>query len=392
MMASIPDEHFSIIKGGLLERGLRFLRIVRPDDPKNALRKIIFFISITWVPLLIMTLVSGLFWSDKVQIPFLYDFPVHIRFLVALPLMILAEGMADKRIKLIVNQFGKAGLLHEDGLQKFELAKVRADRMVESPWTEGFFILFILANISFRWVIHDVVVSSWQFPEIEATSAASAATWWFVTISIPIFQFIILRWLWRWIIWFRLHFMISKSNLNLSPTHPDKAGGIGFLGEPPAPFAMLTLALGLVLSAVIAARMIFNNHQLSQYYVLIGVFIFLCIVINIVPLLVYFKPLRLARIRGIFEYSALIQKHHLQFTSKWFESNTNEELLIGNPDISSMCDFSPVYDSVEKMHPFPFDIKTMVTVVLTSIVPLIPLAALIMPVGELVKVLVGILL
>jgi hypothetical protein len=394
MVTSVSDEDFSIIKGGLMERALMFLRIVKPGDPKNAIRKIIFFIAITWVPLLIFTLASGLFWTDEVQIPFLYDFPVHTRFLLALPLLVLAEGIADKRIKLIINQFSKAGLLHEDGKAKFELAKARADRMVENPWAEAFFMVFIIANLGLRIWKHlpDPTTSTWQLQEIGKNVSISSGTWWFVTISMPIFQFIVFRWLWRWIIWLRLHFMISKSNLNLTPTHPDKAGGIGFLGEPPAPFGMVTLAFGLVISSIIGKSMIFNGEDIAGHYVTIGVFVCLCIVINIVPLLVYFGPLRLTRIRGIFEYSALIHKHHLQFTSKWFESNPNEELLIGNPDISSMCDFSPVYDSVEKMHLFPFDIKTMLTVVLTSIVPLLPLAALIMPIGDLLKVLVGLVL
>jgi hypothetical protein len=114
--------------------------------------------------------------------------------------------------------------------------------------------------------------------------------------------------------------------------------------------------------------------------------------INIVPLLIYFKPLRRTRINGIFAYSALIQKHHLQFTDKWFKSASTDELLIGNPDISSMCDFTPVYESIESMHPFPFNFKIMIATVIVCIIPLVPLIGLTMPLGDLLKVLVGFLL
>jgi hypothetical protein len=155
---------------------------------------------------------------------------------------------------------------------------------------------------------------------------------------------------------------------------------------------MITMTFSVVLSSIIASRMIFFNAQLESFYVLIGVFVFICVLINIVPLLIYFKPLRYTRIKGIFEYSALVQKHHLQFKAKWFKSAANEELLIGNPDISSMCDFSPVYDSIVKMNPFPFNIKTMLAAVVASIAPLVPLAALMMPLADLLKVLVGLIL
>jgi len=391
MDSSSTENKFSIIRGGLLDRILTFLRIITPGDPKNGMRKLIFFVAITWIPLLIFNLLAGSF-LGRVDIPFAYDFPVHVRFLLVLPMLLAAERIVDRRVKLIVNQYDTAGLLHPEDKPQFEHIQKITDRMVESAWAEAIILVLIIGNLIFRWVNHEVTVTSWQFPDADAGQNASFAAWWLLTVSIPIFQFIILRWLWRWIIWFRLHLMISKINLNLSPTHPDKACGIGFLGEPPAPFSMVTLSFGIVISSVIASRMIFFDGKLEDYYVLIAVFVFLCIVINIAPFLIYFKPLRKTRIKGIFEYSALVQKHHLEFKDKWFLSTGDKELLIGNADISSMCDFTPVYESIERMTPFPFDLKTMLATVIGSLVPLLPLAALVMPIGDLLKLLVGFVL
>ena len=392
MPTSYTDREFSIIRGGLMERILFLLRIVKPSDPMNIKRKIIFFIAITWLPLLIFTLLAGTFYGNEVQISFLYDFPVHIRFLLAIPLLLMAETTVHDRSKRIINQFNTAQLILEEGKEEFESAKSKADRMCESSWAEAIILVLIIGNIAFRWVAHEVTVSSWQFPDVHEDQNPSRAAFWLLTVSIPIFQFIVLRWLWRWIIWFRLLLLISKTPLNLTPTHPDKAGGIGFLGEPPAPFSMITMTFGIVISAIIASKMIFSNALLPDFYVLIGVFIFICILINIIPLLVFFKPLRKTRVKGVFDYSALIQHHHLQFTDKWLKSTSGEELLIGNPDISSMCDFAPVYDSIEKMNPFPFNLKIMLATIVVSILPLLPLVALTMPLAELLKVLVGFLL
>jgi len=390
MISSTHEKTFSIIRGGLMDRILIFLRIIKSGDPKSMMRKMIFFVVITWLPLLILNLMAGSF-LGKVDIPFAYDFPIHVRFLLVLPMLLMAERIVDRRVKLVVNQFETAQLLHEEDRPQFERIKKITDRMVESAWAETIIMVLIIGNLLFRWVTFDRTVSSWQFPNVDegGNSSASIAAWWLLTVSMSIFQFLIIRWLWRWIIWFRLHLMISKINLNLSPTHPDKAGGIGFLGEPPAPFSMVTMSFGIVISAAIAGKVIFFDNKLESFYVIMGVFVLLCIVINIAPLLIYFKPLRITRIKGIFEYSALVQKHHLEFKDKWFLSNKTSELLIGNPDISSMCDFTPVYESIEQMTPFPFDLKTMLATVAASLVPLLPLAVLVMPIADLLKLLLG---
>jgi len=260
------------------------------------------------------------------------------------------------------------------------------------PWAEAVILLIIIGNITFRWVLHDVDISSWQFPSLVSDQRLSLAGYWLAMIGLPLFQFMVLRWLWRWMIWFRLLHLISKVRLILLPTHPDKSGGLGFMGEPPVPFSMLTLALGIVISAFIAGRMVFFEAHLADFYVAIGTFVFVCILINVIPLMVFFASLRKSRIAGIFAYSALIDRHHREFTQKWLGPKPENELLIGNADISSMCDFTPVYEAIEGMKPFPFDLKIMISTVVVSIIPLVPLLALEMPIADLLKALMGLLL
>jgi len=55
------------------------------------------------------------------------------------------------------------------------------------------------------------------------------AGYWYVFVSIPILQFILLRWYMRLFIWFRFLWQVSRINLNLIPTHPDRCAGIALL-------------------------------------------------------------------------------------------------------------------------------------------------------------------
>ncbi|HXP87818.1 MAG TPA: hypothetical protein VN841_24005 [Bryobacteraceae bacterium] len=47
--------------------------------------------------------------------------------------------------------------------------------------------------------------------------------YWYAYVGIPIFQFILLRWYMRFLLWFRSLWQVSKLTLHLSAAHPDRA-------------------------------------------------------------------------------------------------------------------------------------------------------------------------
>ncbi|MGZ8212559.1 MAG: hypothetical protein ACXWUH_18805, partial [Burkholderiales bacterium] len=66
---------------------------------------------LAWLPLLILSALSGQAWDGGVSVPFLLDIEVHVRFLVALPLLIAAEMVVHQRLRPIVRQFLERGLI-----------------------------------------------------------------------------------------------------------------------------------------------------------------------------------------------------------------------------------------------------------------------------------------
>jgi hypothetical protein len=67
---------------------------------------------LTWVPLLVLSAVQGLAMGHRVELPFLYDFAAYTRFLVAVPLLILAEGI-EGQMAAVAAHFVKSGLVPE---------------------------------------------------------------------------------------------------------------------------------------------------------------------------------------------------------------------------------------------------------------------------------------
>ena len=67
-------------------------------------RRVIALALITWLPLLALSIAEGRAWGDSVKVPFLFDVDVHARFLLALPLLIVAELVVHQRMRVVVGR------------------------------------------------------------------------------------------------------------------------------------------------------------------------------------------------------------------------------------------------------------------------------------------------
>ena len=84
--------------------------------PENALelihRRILFIPLFAWLPLLLLSLIGGHALGGAIKVPFLHDIEAHVRFLVALPVLIAAELVLHLRIRPAVLKFVRAGHCH----------------------------------------------------------------------------------------------------------------------------------------------------------------------------------------------------------------------------------------------------------------------------------------
>src|SRR5438045_9601854 len=68
-------------------------------------RRAVLLMAVTWLPLLILTLIEGHAWAGSVLMPFLGDIGSHVRFLVAMPLLLGAELVAFERMRFMPGEF-----------------------------------------------------------------------------------------------------------------------------------------------------------------------------------------------------------------------------------------------------------------------------------------------
>ena len=100
--------------GGPLYQLLRRTRL--SDDALTLVhRRILVGVLITWLPLLLLSALEGRAWWGSVTVPFLLNAEVHARFLLALPLLILAELVVHLRMRRLVAQFLARDLVADAG-------------------------------------------------------------------------------------------------------------------------------------------------------------------------------------------------------------------------------------------------------------------------------------
>jgi hypothetical protein len=210
------------------------------------------------------------------------------------------------------------------------------------------------------------------------------AGYWFVFISGPVFLFILLRWYIRILIWFWFLLRVSRLKLHLLPAHPDRTGGLGFLGESTIAFAPLLFAQGALLSGQIASRILYNGQSLLAFKMTIIGFVVFFVVAILAPLFLFAPRLARAKREGLVEYGAFASSYVMDFDQKWLRSKVNDEQLLGAGDIQSLADMGNSFAVVREMRVVPFVTPDVVRLLVVTLIPLVPLLLTIMPFDQLV--------
>ena len=343
---------------------------------------------LTWLPLLLLSAAQGLAYGKHLEIPFVKDFAVNVRFLIALPLLILAEVSIDRRLRITVKHFLKSGLVKESELPSFEAILVRITRLRDSVLPE---IVMLIAAYLPSLSVHNPEIlmrniSSWHLAQSPSGETLSYAGWWFGFVSAPVFRILLLRWLWRMYLWASFLWRVSKVNLVLIPTHPDMAAGIGFLSGAQLAFGPIAFACGAVVAGQLGNAIAYEGANVNGLkYVIISY----CVIATLVlatPLLLLIPALHPVKKRGLLEYGALAAGYARTFDAKWVHGRPPEgEALLGSSDIQSLADLSNSFAIVRGMRVAPLDNTTLLNLALAAVLPMAPVLLLATPADELIE-------
>jgi hypothetical protein len=380
-----PD--FSLVLGGPLYQLWRRMHLA--GDTLDLLRRrVVITVLLTWGPLLILSVVEGRAWGGSVALPFLYDIDVHVRLLLAVPLLIVAELIVHQRMRGVVGQFLSRGLIPNAAREKFDAAITSAIRLRNSVAAEVLIIAFVyVVGVGFVWRTHfatDVV--SWHGAGAHGKLQPSLAGWWLGCVSLPLFQFLLLRWYLRLFVWARFLWQVSRIELSFMPTHPDRCGGLSFLALVSQAFAPVLLAQGVVLAGTIANKIFYADAKLPAFKLEIVGLVAVMVFAILGPMLVFLPQLAAARRKGLHEYGTLAARYVRKFDHKWVRGGAPaDEPLLGSGDIQSLADLGNSYAVVKEMKLTPFDMRTVLQLAVITLLPIAPLLLTMIPLEELLE-------
>lgn len=375
------QEDFSLVLGGPLFQLLRKARL-EGDGLELVHWRILATMLITWFPLLVLSAV-GTSRGGNARISFLHDIEVHVRYLVSLPILIGAELLVHSRMRPLVRRFIEWRIVLPEHKGLFQRAIESTLKIRNSVYVELALLTAVYSLGLWFWSARSDVGPSWyQLPG--GRWSLTPAGYWYVFVSLPLFQFILLRWYMRFFIWFRFLWQVNRIELNLAPAHPDRCGGLSFLGKSSYAFSPILVAQGALLAGVVANRVLYHGEKLVSFKLQIIGFIAFFVVAVLGPLIMFTPRMARARRKGLADYGLFAQRYVESFDRKWIRGTTPPEELLGSGDIQSLADLGNSFQIVREMRVVPFALRDVSHLAIATAVPLAPLLLTIFSFEELI--------
>ena len=387
-----PD--FSLVLGGPLYQLMRRARLT-DDALRLQRRRIIVIALLAWLPLLLLAALGENLVGGDAAVPFLLDVDVHVKFLVVIPLLVAAELVVHQRMRAVARTFLDRRLIPDEEAARLDAAVASAYRLRNSVLAEVLLIAFVyVVGIAVIWRHYGSIeaVTWYATPVAGGGSSLTLAGAWYTYVSLPLSQFLLLRWYFRVFIWGRLLWQVSRIELDLVPTHPDRVGGLGFLANTVYAFIPLLLAHGALLAGQLANQIFHLGASLVQFRLEILLLVVFMVVMVVGPLLVFAPQLSRAKRAGLREYGTLAQRYVREFDAKWLRGDgSSDEQLLGSGDLQSLADLGNSFAVIQDMRVVPVTKLAMFQLGVVTAAPVVPLVLTLMPLDELLKKLLGIL-
>jgi hypothetical protein len=386
-----PD--FSLVLGGPLYQLFRRTHL-SGDALDLVQRRIVVIALLAWLPLAVLSGLGGGLLPGTTSVPFLLDVEVHIRYLLAVPLLVAAELVVHQRMRPVLQQFVARDLVPEASRAQFDAAFASLVRWRNSAGAELLLIGIVYGlGVLVIWRNYGALdTNSWYATSAATGDVLTAAGWWYGYVSIPIFQFLLVRWYFRIFLWARFLRQVSRIELRLLPSHPDRVGGLGFLANTAYAFVPLALAHGAVLAAMLANRIFYLGASLADFRAEALLMVLFVELLVFGPLFAFAIQLARTKRKGLADYGTLATRYVGQFDTKWLRGGAPpDEPLVGSADVQSLADLANSFEVVKGMRIVPMTRDALLQVAAATVAPLVPLFLTVMPWEELVKKLFGIL-
>jgi hypothetical protein len=365
------------------EPPLRWQRVLRlaPAGSLGVGRRTVFYALLAWLPIAIWALTRGRFVEAAIGEPLLQHYGIHVRCLIVIPLLILGEASLHKAALRYIPQFIASGLVDEVTRPRLEAALRAMGRWRDAslPW------VFVL-GAALAWTLVDrpdphADAMSWALEEGGGLAFGGV---WYAYVVRPMVLALLLGWVWRILLLVLLFARIGRIGLSLVPSHPDRAGGLGFLEKMPGAFAPVTFALSAMLASRWAHEIVHHGQTLAALKLSAATFVGLWTLVLLLPLFALIPVLTATKRAALPSYAALVARQGREVHRAWIDGRREAEAPLLEPaGVGTIADAATMYEAVRSMRSLPIGKASIAGILVPIIVPMFVVAALQIPVKEL---------
>lgn len=379
MIEPEANRPFSLTRGGWFYQLLHRVRLVN----RHGRVRWVWLAAFLWIPMMLAALVR---WLSGAPLDTVVSDPsVHVRVLVALPLVLLAEYLLEARCAEVAQLIRQERLVERTNI---EAILGRAEHMAGSRIAESTFA--VAAIIGGQAALWGLLAPSGLIHASERETGSSFATFWFATVALPVLQFLVLRFLWHWFVWSYVLVRFSRLRLATNALHPDRAAGLRFLSNPIDAVAVFVAANLFAASSAWVVKIELGHATLESFAPMFIGFFLIALAAACGPLLLFSPQIYQARYQDVERYDALAYEYVRDFRRKWIINRTesaprSQHTLLGTGDIQSLNDLGGSFTTAANTRPIAFGTRAVIVVALGSFVPALPLLFASMPTSEILR-------
>jgi hypothetical protein len=298
-----------------------------------------------------------------------------------------------------VTQYVSRSLLQEEDQQRMLTRTLPFMRKLACSSITELIILLLVAGSVLGLIetgAYDGIQSehtNWMYIGNDANKIMSRAGHWAFYVSIPFFQFLLLQWLWRYIVWIFMLRSFAKADIALLPTHADRSGGLGIIILAQRSFSFVFVAGSLVMAGQLITHFMDEPDLIKVVQAVVIGYLILCLLLLFAPMLFYTAKLVKTKQKGLLRLSKLSTEMSNKFEKDWLNENPLEQRIEEAPvDPSMVYDYNSMYDVLQELRVVPITRNDVISIAVSLVLPFLPILFVYYSAKEVLEKIVGLIL
>lgn len=366
------------------------MRVLGKNSKTRPVAAFLIILVVAYLPVLLLSFLDGT-WHRIAGISFLGDYGVQFRFLIAVPLLIFSRPIINVATSVTCVHIHDV-LLEKDDREKIFLSALEKIRNINDAPVSRFIMFIIVIAITvlvYYFSTHSAAllsVAGWHGKTVAGELIVSKAYLWYTLVSMSIFRFILLRWLWSYCCWVWLLLKVSKCRLKLTPHHSDKACGLNLLVFPQSRFNLFFVALSITSVGIHINNIYYLHAAIDPIKIQVAILLAISFIMLLGPYLFFSSKLFKAK-RDV-HVSQAKKSHQLSedYDRVWIQTSVTGLNDEDKPDPSVMIDYNSTYEISEKIRPFAFNLQDVIQLAVPIVLAHLPILLTRMSVKELLQI------